>query len=310
MYKTKYLLIALVAAFSVVLWQSGAFAQEWTEGTVQSYYQPRSWDSYDAGWMISHRVLSPAGNDLGQISNFMFDRSDGHIAFVVLSDIQFATRSGDSQAFARTYAFAPFSSIVGTGDNVFHLSFGDRAIPVSDSYQDPYAAELQMNADTEGFDHIPATIDPLRVEAIYRFYGQAPYWAEGCAPQDLMSYRAAEEMTITGFLFGGSESPALIGSSISSSDNMMTARIEDCVIDANNGRVALLVLNRISGRGDALVAVPFGDLSMSGDAFVLNASGDMLASAPEFVGTDLGNEAMAMDIYTYFGMTPYWTTAP
>jgi sporulation protein YlmC with PRC-barrel domain len=110
------------------------------------------------------------------------------------------------------------------------------------------------------------------------------------------------------YFFGPADTNGLIGAEVRSSDGATVARIEDLVIDANDGRVVLFVFDNVSGRGDTLVAVPFGELSMSGNAFVFNADGTKLASAPEFRGADLGDQRKAEDIYLFFGAQPYWTT--
>ena len=99
-----------------------------------------------------------------------------------------------------------------------------------------------------------------------------------------------------------------MGATVQSKDGKAVARIDDLVIDSKNGRVALLVLDQVPGRGHSQLAVPFGDLSMSGSVFALNSTEDRLAAAPgfdEFVDTN--NSQKAEDIYKYFGLQPYWT---
>ncbi len=297
MYKTRYLLTAVVAVFSLVLWSGSSFSQEWVEGTVQSYYQPKGWSTFEAGWLIGHKVYSPLGGDLGQVADLVIDRSDGHIALVILSDVP---------GFEDRYAAAPFNCLVRTGENIFYVSFGDREVPIAAGYQDPYAYELERYASTVGLNHIPSAIDPLWADSLYRFYGQTPYWTEGSMPHsDLMVYRATER---TDLFFGETQTPGLIGARIQSSDGNAMARIDDLVIDPKDGRVALVVLFEVAGRGDAMVAVPFGELSMSGNAFVFNTAGDRLASAPDFRTTDLDNQRKVEDVYIFFGLQPYWTT--
>ena len=283
MNKTKKLLVAAVAVFSLVLWSGSSFAQDWAEGNVQSYYQSKGWDTFEAGWFVGHQVFSPIGGDLGQIADLVIDRSDGHIALVLISDVP---------GFEDKYVAAPFNCLVRTGENVFNLSFGDRDVPVTDFYADSYAYELERYASTVGLNSTPSTIDPLWADSLYRFYGQT-YATEGnSARSDLMA-----ETRI----------PALVGSRVESSDGNTAARVADLVIDSKDGRVALIVLDQVPGRGDAMVAVPFGELSMNGNAFVLNTSGDRLASAPDFRGTDLDNQQKAEDVYRYFGEQPYWS---
>ena len=303
MNKTTYLLVALVAVLSLVLWGSPSFADdEWVPRTVQGYYQQAGWSTFEAGWLIGHRVHSALGGDLGQISDLIIDRSDGRIAFVILSDVP---------SFEDRYAAAPFSSLIRTGDDIFNLSFGGREVPIAQDYQygfssDPYARELERNARTLGLNRVPARIEPLWADNVYRFYGQTPRWGEG-KTEAMMSYRAAGDAYSITALFTGEMAPRLLGATVRTSDGK-TARIEDFVIDLRDGRIALIVLDDVAGRGDGLVAVPFGELSMSGNTFVLNSDGAKLAAAPEFKSSDLGDRRRAEDIYRYFGAQPYWTT--
>ncbi len=301
MNKTKYIFIVLAVVFSLVVWGGRSFAQynEWAGGTVQGYYQATSWGGFQAGWFIGHRVYSPVGGDLGQIYDLMIDRSDGHIALVILSDVP---------GFGSEFVVAPFGALERTGDNIFQLNFGDRDIPVASTYEDRYAYELTRSRSIVGFSTIPSSIDPLWADTLYLFYGQTPYWTEGrTVPPDIMSYRAAEPF-ITEAFFMGTGAPALMGASVQTTDGKAVARIDDLVIDSKDGRVALLILDQVPGRGDALVAVPFGELSMTGNAFALNTTEDRLAAAPGFMEfADANNPQKAADIYRYFGEQPYWT---
>lgn len=299
MNKTKYLLIMLVAVLSLVVWGGRSFGEEWVEGSVQGYYHSKGWDTFEAGWLIGHAVYSPVGGDLGQIKDLLIDREDGHIALVILSDVP---------GFGSECVAAPFGALERTGENIFWLNFGDRDVPIASNYQDQYAYELTRFRSTIGISSIPSSIDPLWADSVYRFYGQTPYWTEGKTPHpDLMSYRAAQPF-ITESFYMGTGAPVLMGATVQSTDGKAVARIDDLVIDSKDGRVALLVLDQVPGRGDAQVAVPFGGLSMSGNAFALNTTEDRLAAAPGFDEfADTHNLQKAEDIYVYFGLQPYWT---
>ncbi|HSB05350.1 MAG TPA: PRC-barrel domain-containing protein [Thermodesulfobacteriota bacterium] len=284
MNKTKYLMIAVASAFSLVLWGGNVSSQEWTEGTVQSYYQPMGWDTFQGGWLIGHRVYSPAGGNLGQISDLMIDRTDGHIALVILSDVP---------GFGAQFVAVPFGALQRTGESVFELSFGDREIAIVGPYEDPYAYELRRVMGIVGLSDISTTIDLRWAETLYRSYGQAPYWThEGReVPTDIASYRCT----------------GLMGAEVSFQEGKDVARISDFVIDSKDGRVAFLVVDQVPGRGDMEVAVPFEALSMSGNAFALNITEERLAAAPGFRDADLSNQQKAEDVYKYFGLQPYWT---
>ena len=66
MNKTKSLIIALVSTLSLILWGSSAFAQGGNSAFDQKYpgasfvgYHPMGWDTFEASWLIGHRVYSP-----------------------------------------------------------------------------------------------------------------------------------------------------------------------------------------------------------------------------------------------------------
>ncbi len=205
MNKTKYSSIALVYIFSLILLGSSAFAQEGSSGFYQSYpaqagsgafeqvypegtvginpnptgefpgassvgYQPMGWDTFRAGWLIGHEVNSPLGGGLGQIEDLMIDRTDGHVALVILSGVQ---------GFGAKYVAAPFGALERTGEDTFRLNFGDQYYSVSGYYEGPYAYQLNAWSGIVGLSTIPSSIDPLWADSVYRFYGQTPYWTEG-----------------------------------------------------------------------------------------------------------------------------------
>jgi hypothetical protein len=300
MNKTKYLLLMVVSIFSLVIWSASSFADDWTGGTVQGYYTARGWNTYEAGWLIGHRVYSPVGGDLGYISDLLVDRNDGHVALVILSDVP---------GFGDRFVAAPFGVLERTGENFFQLNFGDRDIAIANTFlEDRYAYELTRAMDTVGLSKIPSAIDPLWADTVYRFYGQTPYWTEGKTPRpDMMTYRTAGPINFESF-FGAAGSSALLGATVEANGGKTGVRINDLVIDSRDGRVVFVVVDRVPGRGDAMVAVPFSELSMSGNAYAFNFTDDRLASGPtynKFGGAN--NPTYARDVYVYFGLQPYWS---
>ena len=271
--------------------------------TVCESFSPTGWDTVEASWLIGRSVSSPAGGDLGQISDLMIDRTDGHIALVMLSDVP---------GLGTGFVAAPFSAFERTGENVFQLSLDDRDVGVTDTYTDPYAYELGRSRSTVGLATIPQSIDSSWVAAVYRFYGRTPYWSEDKEPQ-LTSYRTAQEKSSIAGLFRKETTPALMGSMVQSNDGKPAGRIEDMVIDTKDDRAVLLVLGKVPSccslwRSDALVAVPFGEVSISGNAFALNTTEDKLAAAPGFnEETDLHDAKWAENVYKFFSQQPCWT---
>jgi hypothetical protein len=178
--KTKGFIVA-VAVLSLALWGSLSFAQT----TVQGGYQTRAMDSFQASWLIGHLVYSPVylGN-LGQITDLLVDRCDGRVAFVVLSD----TPGFFSESIA-----VPFAALDRTGENTFLVRFSEEVQIATQSLNfrgDRFAKYLVENRSTIGMKTIPATIDPLWADSVYKVYGVTPYWTEGKASRpDFVSYR-------------------------------------------------------------------------------------------------------------------------
>jgi sporulation protein YlmC with PRC-barrel domain len=296
-------ILMLVSIFSLFLFgNSSLFARELSKGEVGAMSQPASWETFEASWLIGHKVYSPYyGETLGQVDNVMIDRANGRIALVILSGVQ---------GFGTEYVAAPFSALERIGGDIFQLNFGDQypsTVP-NGVYEDPYAYLLSEHMSTVGLSKIPSRIDPLWADSLYRFYGQTPYWTEGRAvPPDIMVYRTAEPSILDSLLMGKT-APVLMGANIQPRNGKAEARIDDLVIDSKDGRVAFLVLDRVPGRGDTEVAVPFGELSMSGNTFVLNTTGERLATAPTFDQySDLNNLKWAEQVYKFFSQKPYWS---
>lgn len=279
-------LVALISVFSLLVFGSSVFAaNEWVQAEVGARYQPMGWTTYEASWLVGHQVFSPDMIPLGLISNLVIDKANGRICLAVLSGVE--GLGGKSVA-------VPFSSLARTGENTFELRFGDREVEVTSGYTSPYAYKLAMAPSTSDLYGMPSVIDPNWVEAIYRHYGQMPYWTEtGQKPLAEMEFF---------------ENSKLIGAATQTFKGGEMAMINDLVIDSSNGHIAFLVLSDVRGRGDAMVAVPFDTLSRNGEGFfVLNITDTKLASAPAFDESDMGNRQWADEVYTFFGEQPYWT---
>jgi sporulation protein YlmC with PRC-barrel domain len=142
-------MIVLVFMFSFVLMGSGAFAQMDSETSVFSY-QPMSWNTFDASWLIGLRVL-----DNGQINDLVIDQTNGRIALVMLSDVP---------GLAAQPLAVPYSSLLRTGEYTFELRDSNPFVIVSPS-------------DSHGYGGSPET-DPTWISNIYTYYHEAPYWTE------------------------------------------------------------------------------------------------------------------------------------
>lgn len=292
MEKIRKIVVALGSFFCLVLFGSSAFSQSLSELyppiPVGTSFQATGWNRYEASWLIGHRVTTPAGTTLGQISSLVIDKANGRIALVVLSDVP--------NIGAEVLAI-PYSSMTKVGPTTWGFNPGSMEIGLAASagYEDPYVYALTYYPSWSEFYDLPSVMDADWLSEIYRHYGQHPYWTDkGAQPPTAME------------LF---ETDKLMGAEVQLPDGSAAGRINDFVIDSSDGRIAFLVLSDVSGRPTTLVAVPFGILSArGGGVFVLNTTRDQLALARGFdEPNDLKSPRWAGDVYRYFGQQPYWT---
>lgn len=289
MNKTGKILTALGSIFCLVLLGSGfsqGYSTEFSEAIVGATYQPMGWDTYEASWLVGHRVTTPEGGTLGQISSLVFDKTNGRVALVVLSDVP---------NLGAEPVPIPFSSISRTGEDTFQFNPGDMEVGVPFSYSDSYVYAVTQYSSFSRLYGIPSVIDLAWLTEIYSHYGQAPYWTE-----------EGEQSPMASEFY---ESTELMGAEVRLPGGEAVGQINDFVIDSSDGRIVFLVLYNVAGRGDTLVAVPFGTFSgRGGNAFVINTSRNQLASAPGFNEfSDLKNPRWAGDVYRSFGLSPYWS---
>jgi sporulation protein YlmC with PRC-barrel domain len=295
--KTAKILVTLASVFCLVLLGGSVLADEYSQefpgGTVGAIYEPMGqFDTFEASWLIGHYVTDAHAGSLGQISSFVIDNTNGRIALVVLSDVP---------GLGHMELAMPYDSIMRTGSNTFEFNPGDMVIEVAPeslgnwAYQDPYLYTVTRGPSDSEFFGLPSTITPEWVADVYRHYGQAPYWTL-TGEKPLMSLELYD-------------SGKLMGAEVETPKGEAVAEVNDLVIDSFGGHIAFVVLSNVAGRGEDLVAVPFGALSTEGgNVYGLNCTRDQLASARSFdEGTDMNNLKYATDIYMYFGLEPYWT---
>ena len=294
MNKMTKVLVGLGSIFCLILLGSGAFSQAYSDEFPTAevggvYFQPMGWNTFEASWLIGHRVTTTTGGELGQISSLVIDKTNGQVALVVLSDVP--NLGGEPLAI-------PFSSIsANIGADTCEFNPGNMEIGPSlePNYttDDPYVYALTQYPSYSEFYGLPSTIDVAWLTDIYRHYGQVPYWvAEGeQAPSSLELF----------------DSTRLMGASIQLSSGEPAGEINDFVIDSSDGRIAFLVLSDFPGRPTTFIAVPFAALSIGENGFVLNATNDQLAFAVGFDESELNNMRWAENVYRYFGQEPYWT---
>jgi sporulation protein YlmC with PRC-barrel domain len=287
MYKTIKVLIALGSVFCFVLLGGSAFAKGYNEvqkATVGAIYQPMGLDTFEASWLIGHRVTTMDNGSLGQISSLVIDKANDRIALVVLSDVPYLG--------AEPLAL-PYSSVVRIGQETFEFNPGDMEIGMASSaLSDPYIRTITQYPSYSEFYGLPSAMDAGWLTDVYRHYGQVPYWTEeGEQKPELY------------------ESNGFVGAEARLPNGEEAGRINDFVIDSSDGHIAFLVLYDVPGRESSLIAVPFSTVSIhGGNGFVLNTTKERLALGFDFNASgDLSNPRWAGDVYRYFGVQPYWT---
>jgi len=250
--------IATVFVFGLFFLAAGVSPSH-AQGTIALYGESEiaGWDTVPASGVIGAQLLTPKGDYLGVISDFVVDPNSGHILEAVLSDVP---GKGAEQETV------PFVAISHTGDGIFVLD-----IP-----------------DTDAFPYWNQTWQMLRPSF--------SRWAE------LRYYYSVEPTPVGSF-----STSTLMGAPVETSKGEMVARVNDLVIDFSNDQVVYTVLSDVGGMGDRMVAVPFNELSKSsGNVFTLNTTSDKLVNAPLFSWTETGNMKYAQNIYSYYGVQPYW----
>jgi hypothetical protein len=108
----------------------------------------------------------------------------------------------------------------------------------------------------------------------------------------------------------------LVGTSVENPAGEKLGKIEDLMIDLQNGRVAYAVLSfgGFLGMGEKLFAVPFSALTCDceDEKFILPTDKDRLKNAPGFDKDhwpDTADRTWGAGIHTHYGVDPYWNQA-
>ncbi len=162
----------------------------------------------------------------------------------------------------------PFVAISHTGDGIFVMNLPD----IFPAWYENWEARMELPQD-------PYT-----------------HWTE------LRYYYSVEPTPVGSF-----NTSTLMGAPVEASKGEMVARVNDLVIDFRNDQVVYTVLSDVGGEGGRMVAVPFNELSKSGgNVFTLNTTSDKLMSAPAFSWTEMTDLRYAQNIYSFYGVQPYW----
>src|ERR1043165_5985874 len=107
----------------------------------------------------------------------------------------------------------------------------------------------------------------------------------------------------------------IVGDKVLNTAGEQLGNIKDLMIDLDEGQIAYAVLSfgGFLGMGDKLFAIPWEALTLDTEdhAFILDVDKEVLKNAPGFdkdhwPATDEYQSGWLMDIYEYYGYTPYW----
>ncbi len=105
----------------------------------------------------------------------------------------------------------------------------------------------------------------------------------------------------------------LIGARVRNAAREDLGKLEDVMLDLNQGRVAYAVLSfgGFLGLGNKLFAVPWAALTLDQEdkVFILNIDREVLERAPGFDKDnwpDMADLEWGGQIYSYYGYRPYW----
>lgn len=105
---------------------------------------------------------------------------------------------------------------------------------------------------------------------------------------------------------------SLIGDKVVNFEGEDLGKIEELMIDTDDGRInyAVLSFGGFLGIGDKLFAIPFQSLRLDTEnrQFVFNVDKERLSNAPGFDKHDWPTmtHEWGEEIHRYYGVTPYW----
>jgi sporulation protein YlmC with PRC-barrel domain len=249
-------------------------------------------DFLSADSLKDDKVVNTAGEDLGKFEDLMIDLIDGRVAYAALS----------------------FGGVMGLGNKLFAIPWKSLKLKVHE-----HAFILDIPKETlknsEGFDKgkWPVTTREW-LSNMHSYYGYQPYWETGetgktaiSESERMSSMKSTPDRDRPEFL------PAsdIQGKKVINRDGDHIGKVEDIMVDLQNGRIACVVITHggILGLGSKQLAIPWQALSLRAreNAFVLDISKETVDKAE---GLDKDRWPVTYgelsSIYDYYGYQPYW----
>lgn len=232
--------------------------------------------------LIGKSVENNRGEKLGEVQDLAIDPDrNGRVVYAVLS----------------------FGGFLGMGDKWFAIPMGALTLP-DHARHFVLAVEKDRLKTAAGFDkeRWPKMADTTWATGIHEFYGQRPYWVE-----DGESSASAVPLRIE-------KASDLMGRTVQNDRAEKLGKIEDLVIDPDQGRIVYGVLSfgGFLGVGDKLFAIPASSLQIpgTGAVVVLKVDKDQLKNATGFDKDhwpNLADPQFLTSTYEFYGQRPYDT---
>jgi sporulation protein YlmC with PRC-barrel domain len=223
-------------------------------------------------------VMSSDNQKVGKLNNFMLDLESGRILYAVIG----GTSKGRIAVAPEIFAGSPLG-----GDKTLHLTV--------DKSKVDNAPQFTGDVDKpEGWGQASF------VSKVHQYFGQNAWW-QGSKP--------ANEGTFNNVHKGGQ----LIGMKVENVNNATVGKVNDVVVNPQQGRILYVVLQPSSNLnlGDNLYALPPDAITWnrSQNSLVSNIDQQKLASAPHFASNNwpnLSDTSFASQVYQYYGKQPYF----
>lgn len=249
--------------------------------------------------LLDCKVKDAKGEKIGEIEDLVVDKSEGAVAYGVLSFGGFLD-IGD-KLFA-----IPFASLVRTDDEeMVVLNVTKEQLQAAPSFAKDKWPDFTREYGT----------------SVHEYYKTPPYWTDrhhGAAdvadkgePARIEKEALAKDNL---HAHGMCRASKLIGTDVEDPAGKNLGDVDDVVIDDASGRVAYAVLSfgGFLGMGDKLFAIPFDSLRANpkdDDKLVLDVSKEKLKAAPGFDKDHWPNMAdrrWGSEIHRYYENEPYW----
>lgn len=240
------------------------------------------------------KIVNSEGENLGKIEDLMIDLQDGRLAYAIIS-------------------FG--GGFMDIGDKLFVIPWQALLKPFEHAFLLDIPRDVLEKA--EGFDkeNLPKTREEL--SRTYTYYGFEPYWQTGTLKRisgEGEFERTAQESSTSRENPDFLSADKIKGDKVVNSAGEHLGKIEELMIDYQDGRVAYAVLSfgGFLGIGNKIFGIPWQALSLrqSEDTFLLDIPKDVLKKAEGFDKDNwpITNREWLANMYKFYGYQPYWRT--